>query len=180
MLLLTSCVFEKYLGSHDLWHSWQCCTSNAAEAKTTGNLLNNWHMLWFLNFFYTIIVVVAIFHTLQPGRCRKGTLLSGLMQALMMLVMALSQDGFEVKATLCSWVAYIPLEIKWVLCTKNGSKVLTKMHFPSESLLLILQTRQNSVIGITSWTEAKSDLQIYSMYVCTSSLFKIQEQKNCT
>lgn len=55
---------------------------------------------------------------------------------------------------------------------QNGSKVLTKMHFSSESLSFILQRRQTIVAGITSLTEASSDTQVSSRYLCSPRLFK--------
>lgn len=58
------------------------------------------------------------------------------------------------------------------MCTQNGSKVLTKMHFSSETLSFILQIRQTIVAGITSLTEASSDKQISSRYLCSPHLFK--------
>lgn len=63
--------------------------------------------------------------------------------------------------------------------TKNGAKVLTKIHFPSDSLSFILWTMKIIVAGVTSLTKANSGTRSYSRYVCSPCLLTAAKDHIC-
>lgn len=119
---------------------------------------------------------VAIFCTLLPGRCRKG-ILAGWMQALMLLPIELHRMALKrrlcvhefptllLKYRVYCYIFTPHVHAEWVQSPyQNAFFFWNAVIHPAD--------KTNIVAGITSLTEASSDKQISSRYLCSPHLFK--------